>query len=405
VLYISYDGLTDPLGQSQILPYLVELSKYNFRFTILSFEKKDRFQREKKTVKVITDVAHIDWLPLRFSSRPPIFSKIYDRWKLRRTALKLHRRQKFDMVHCRSYVAAEVGLLFKKRFGTKFLFDMRGFWADEKKEGTWNISNPVYRSIYNYYKRKESQYLQKADYIISLTEAGKNEMIRWASYDPLIPIAVIPTCADMNIFNLTSDEEKKNSRQKLGIQNGALVVSYLGSIGTWYMLKEMLLLFKELKKVYEDAIFLFVTHTKKYFIDREIKTLGLNALDFIILEASRKEVPFFIKASDINVSFIKPVYSKISSSPTKFAEVLAMGIPVICNSGVGDIEKIVRDTECGFIIENFKEEDFKKAMQAIPLLLQKSPLSIRNAVKDNFSLEKGVQSYLFCYRSIFRNNI
>ena len=40
VLYISYDGLTDPLGQSQILPYLQHLAKESYQFTILSFEKK-----------------------------------------------------------------------------------------------------------------------------------------------------------------------------------------------------------------------------------------------------------------------------------------------------------------------------------------------------------------------------
>jgi hypothetical protein len=54
-----------------------------------------------------------------------------------------------------------------------------------------------------------------------------------------------------------------------------------------------------------------------------------------------------IKASDINISFIKPVYSKISSSPTKLGEVLSMGIPVISNSGVGDVEQIVLNAEAG----------------------------------------------------------
>jgi len=167
------------------------------------------------------------------------------------------------MVHCRSYVAAEIGLLFKRKFGAKFLFDMRGFWADEKRDSSWNISNPIFKAIYRYYKKKERQYLHAADYIISLTEAGKKEMMQWASYDPSIPIGVIPTCTDMDLFSLTSEEQKKNSRQNLGISNDALVVSYLGSIGTWYMLDEMLILFRKLKKTYHDAVFLFVTPTKK----------------------------------------------------------------------------------------------------------------------------------------------
>ena len=46
VLFIAYDGLTDPLGQSQIIPYLAGLSKANYQFTILSVEKKQRLSKK-----------------------------------------------------------------------------------------------------------------------------------------------------------------------------------------------------------------------------------------------------------------------------------------------------------------------------------------------------------------------
>jgi len=404
ILYISYDGLTDPLGQSQILPYLKGLAACGFQFTILSFEKKERFRKEKETVRKIIDAAKIKWEPLWFTSEPPVISKIYDRWKLRSTALKLQRKEKFDMVHCRSYVPAEIGLLFKKRFGTKFLFDMRGFWADEKRDSSWNVSNPFFRVIYNHYKKKETQYLRHADCIISLTNAGKNEMMRWPSYSSSVPIEVIPTCTDTDLFSLTDEEQKGRSREKLGISNDALVISYLGSIGTWYMIDEMLLFFKNLKSKFPSAKFLFITQTPPSVIEKKIVESNFDKADFIIREASRNEVPFMVKASDINISFIKPVYSKISSSPTKLGEVLAMGIPVICNSGVGDVEEIVRGTGSGFVIDAFKEKDFDEAIQAIPRLLQISPLSIRNAVKDIFSLQKGIESYLSCYLSISRKD-
>jgi hypothetical protein len=127
VLYISYDGLTDPLGQSQILPYLRELSKYEFQFFILSFEKKERYEKESHTVKDIVYASGMQWVPLWFTSKPPVLSKMIDRWKLERTAQRLLKREKFDLIHCRSYVAAEAGLSLKRKFNTKFLFDMRGF--------------------------------------------------------------------------------------------------------------------------------------------------------------------------------------------------------------------------------------------------------------------------------------
>src|SRR4030095_1911527 len=120
------------------------------------------------------------------------------------------------MVHCRSYVAADVGLQLKKKYGTKFFFDMRGFWADEKKDGgSWNTANPFYEKVYSYYKKKEAEYLQNADYIISLTEAGRKEMLQWSYYNPNVPLQVIPCCADLDLFSLTNANEKKRSREKL----------------------------------------------------------------------------------------------------------------------------------------------------------------------------------------------
>lgn len=400
VLYITYDGLTDPLGQSQIVPYLKGLSYYGYEFTILSFEKKERFLKGRQQVEKLLKASNINWEPLPFTSRPPLLSKFYDALRMQRTAYKLQRKHGFQIVHCRSYVAADAGLHLKKKFGVKFIFDMRGFWADEKKDGSWNVSNPLFKKIYQYYKRKESQYLQYADYIISLTHAGRNEMLNWAAYNKNIPVQVIPCCADMDLFSLTNSEEKKLSREQMRIPNGELLLSYLGSIGTWYMLDEMLLFFKKLKAKYPGAKFLFVTHSPRSIIESKIEELELSKEDFIIREAARNEVPFLIKASDINISFIKPVYSKISSSPTKLGEVLSMGIPIISNSGVGDVKSVIESSQAGYVIDSFNEQELEGAIEAIPALLKKSPANIRNAVKDIYSLERGIDLYLSCYKQV-----
>lgn len=400
VLYITYDGLTDPLGQSQILPYLKGLSKHGYQFTILSFEKKDRYQQEKAVIDALIKESGIKWVPLPFTSRPPLISKFYDALRMRRTAISLQNLHHFDMVHCRSYIAADVGLYLKKRFGVKFFFDMRGFWADEKKDGTWNVKNPVFKRVYQYYKKKEAEYLQHSDHIICLTEAGRREMKTWPVYKQNIPVSVIPCCADMNHFSLTSASEKASGRKTLGIPDDALVLSYLGSVGTWYMLDEMLLFFKKLKEHYSTARFLIITHTQRDIIDKRIAELGLYQDDFVITQASRKDVPGLVKVSDINISFIKPVYSKISSSPTKLGEVLSMGIPVIVNSGVGDVEQIVEEADAGYVLKGFDSSDFEKAIASIPQLRTKSPVAIRKAAETVYSLEKGVGSYLECYKAV-----
>src|SRR5687768_1568067 len=116
VLYITYDGLTDPLGQSQILPYLKGLSAYGYKFTILSFEKRDRYEKEKNIIEKLTAESGIEWVPLWFTSKPPLLSKFYDSVMMRRKAVSLHKAKRFDMVHCRSYIAADVGLHLKQKY-------------------------------------------------------------------------------------------------------------------------------------------------------------------------------------------------------------------------------------------------------------------------------------------------
>jgi hypothetical protein len=46
VLFISYNGMLDPLGQTQVIPYLRELAKRGVSFTLLSFERARRSNRK-----------------------------------------------------------------------------------------------------------------------------------------------------------------------------------------------------------------------------------------------------------------------------------------------------------------------------------------------------------------------
>ncbi|NCT75342.1 MAG: glycosyltransferase family 4 protein [Chitinophagaceae bacterium] len=401
ILYITYDGLTDPLGQSQILPYICGLSEKGYQFTILSFEKKKPYEANKLMIEEIVKKYSIQWVPLSFTSSPPLLSKLYDAIRMRRTAQQLHKRKKFDMVHCRSYPGAEIGLLLKRKTGVPFLFDMRGFWADEKRDGgAWPDSHPILNRVYRYYKNKEKAFVSEADHIISLTNNGKAELQTWPAYNPAIPVSVIPCCADTTLFSVKRKEDRTLARQGLGLSADKLVVSYLGSVGSWYMLDDMLTLFKYIRKSYPGSVFLFITHSDPVYIYQQAKKAGIEKDDLLIRKAGRKEVPGLAKASDINISFIKPVYSKKSSSPTKLGEILCMGIPTIVNAGVGDVDAIVRQVGGGIILPDMSEDSFEKAVTAIPALLQTDPASVRNKAMEIYDLDRGVELYAQVYKRI-----
>src|SRR5215212_5921176 len=98
ILFISYDGMTDPLGQSQVIPYLIGLTKYGYEFTILSCDKPDRFKKYKATVIESLKPYPIKWVSIPYHKKPPVLSSVYDFYRLKIKAAQLHRLLKFDMV-------------------------------------------------------------------------------------------------------------------------------------------------------------------------------------------------------------------------------------------------------------------------------------------------------------------
>lgn len=384
VLYLSYDGMTDPLGQSQVLPYLKGLSKAGYQFHLISFEKEDRFQKFRESIQKICDESNITWHPLSYTKNPPVLSTIADVYRMEKLAFKLHKENHFSIVHCRSYLSALVGLNLQRKKGVKFLFDMRGFWADERVDGKiWDISKPLYRTIYNYFKGKEIEFFKKADHVVSLTHEGKKEIESWEKLqNTQLNIEVIPCCVDLDLFNPhnihSSDViDKKN---ELGLSSSDRVLGYVGSIGTWYMLPEMLEFFKSLHHKDSSWKFLFVTGEEPSKIKSAAKQIGIEESNIHVVSCLHKEVPLFISLFDLSVFFIRPSYSKKASSPTKQGEIMAMGIPLVCNSGVGDTDKIVHEYNAGFVFNSLSTDQFEK-------------FDFSNIQFDKDSTQKGAHSY------------
>ena len=401
VLYITYDGLTDSLGQSQVLPYLAGLAAVGHRITVLSCEKPGRMAQDGNRMRRQCEAAGIGWTPLAYHKRPPILSSALDAAALQRAALRLHREQSFDIVHCRSYIPARAGLALKRRFGVKLLFDMRGFWPDEKVEGNnWPLANPLYRAVYRYFKRLESRLLRGADHIVSLTEAGKAQLLTRPelAHDPA-QITVIPCCVDFDHFPLATAERRKSARDRLAIPADAHVLAYLGSLGAWYMLDEMLDFFKLYQSRHDAARFLFVTPDEPHAIRLVAAARGIDPDRLLIAAATRDEVPGLLAAADLGIFFIRPVFSKTASSPTKMGEMLAVGLPILANAGVGDVEAMVEDMECGVAVRDFTSEGYTEALGRLGSL-DGSPDERRRKALPWFDVKLGIERYDRVYRSL-----
>lgn len=402
IAYLTYDGLTDSLGQSQIIPYIIGLSNNGYRITIVSAEKPEQYKKKQAHIKTLLSSNNIKWAPLKYTKKPPVVSTLIDIYKFKKRLKQLYRNDKYQIIHCRSYITSIVGLHLKKQLDVKFIFDMRGFWADERLDGNiWRLSNPIYKLVYQYFKRKERQFLELSDHVVSLTHSA----VEAINHNLGIPLSeprysVIPCCADLNHFknNNNSNETRKYWRNKLSISTNSFTLTYLGSLGTWYMTDEMVRFFKILVTKYRpDATFLVITHDKTETIYNSVSKHNIDHKHIVTTHADREQLPAILSVSDAAVSFIKPAFSKKASSPTKLAELLGMEIPVFSNAGIGDIEKYYEPMK-QLLINRLDNETFTKAWDMFFNNLQVDKKILTTTAFRYFSLNLGVEKYSNIYR-------
>ena len=92
-LYISYDGLLDQIGSSQILPYVKDISRYTEKIYVVSFEKKEKYECYGDNMRESLASYSLVWVPLMFTSKFGILGKIFDLIKIHYITLKIGFKQ------------------------------------------------------------------------------------------------------------------------------------------------------------------------------------------------------------------------------------------------------------------------------------------------------------------------
>jgi glycosyltransferase involved in cell wall biosynthesis len=170
---------------------------------------------------------------------------------------------------------------------------------------------------------------------------------------------VIPCCADLERFRFSA-ESRAARRKELGLED-AFVLVYSGSIGGWYLTEEMADFFAALLQVRDDAHFLWLTpggHDRVHALMRE---RGVSAERYTVRASAPRDVASYLSTADAGVAFIKRCFSKLASSPTKTAEYLACGLPVVINAGVGDSDLLITEERVGALVSDFNEGAYRRA--------------------------------------------
>jgi glycosyltransferase involved in cell wall biosynthesis len=317
----------------------------------------------------------IEWIALTYHRNPPLLSTAHDVVTARRQLVRAAQRGTPMIVHVRSYVPALMALASRRITNGKLLFDIRGFWADERVEGgLWRSGGPLYRIA----KRWERRFFSQADAVVTLTEASVPQIREWTA-GRAVPIEVIPTCVDLDRF-------VERPERPVGPH-----VVWSGSIGTWYR-------FDLTARVAKALSLPLTVLTPQVDLARQL----LDGYPASVRSVVPEEVPGELFAGDVGLCLISSSFSKIASSPTRFAEYLAAGMPVMVTQGVGDLESIVEEYGVGAVLRGEDEQSISGAATRV-LALAADPQArerCRSLARERFDVDVGTDRYRNLYRTL-----
>jgi glycosyltransferase involved in cell wall biosynthesis len=379
VIYVSYDGALDPLGASQVVPYLLSLAGRGFAITLVSFEKPARWARVAVRVEMQRRLEGrgIRWRPLRYHKRPRLAGTLLDILAGSRTVAREAARCAPGLIHCRGDVATVIVRWARVPSTIPVLYDVRGFFSDERVEtGSWRRGSLLDRAV----TRMEAANLQGAHGAVVLTGHAAEALRRRR---PSLPaLRVIPTCADISVFRPRTQGQKP----EFGLV-------YNGSLGTWYMAAEMVAFARSAAGIVPGPA-LFLTPEPE-----EVRRLGATPDWAEARTVEPGAVAEWLRRASALFFFIRPIPSKRASCPTKFAEGLATGLPVVCNRGIGDLDDIVEREGVGVLVEGFSEAAYLAAARRLGRLLKDPSLSgrCRRLAETRYSVDLGVDAYRQLY--------
>lgn len=400
-LFLSHTGMTEALGRSQVLPYVFGLAKGGVEMELLSFEPQGTDDEELRRTRELLRDNGVRWFPQVRSPRHDFGTKIQESLFASLAGLARSLRRFPRIIHARSYIPAAVAdLIATITPGSKLLFDCRGMLGDEYVDaGHWTKDRFSYKAL----KRVERRLFGRAEGVVVLTRAlqrwlGENVHLR-----PDAELTVVPCCVDMDRF-AASEAARKEARARFGFADGDLVVTYSGSLGTWYMEREMAQFFGAIRRK-RPAKFLLLSRSPTEGFVRALAEAGVASTDVVVRAVTPDEMADVLPAGDLGVSFIKPCFSKVGSSPTKVAEYLASGMPVVVNANIGDQRDLAAESGAAVVTEDFTSETLDAA--AIPAIelaskrFRERADAARDVARRHFGLaEVGVPRYQALYRAL-----
>ncbi|MCC6384774.1 MAG: hypothetical protein LC117_10990 [Bacteroidia bacterium] len=371
LIYLTYADQPSGVYSSQVCDVVNYLNQQlNAEVRLVSFVSLRRFSASKQKIKSeVNDAIVLPMLPKA------------NYWKCSLPLLLLV----CLMTGCRSILgrgvlATNLALLCRK-WGIikKAGYDGRGAIAAE-----WSEYEVVpYFNLKNSIDQLEKRAVLESDYRIAVSEKlvdyWRDRYSYSANHHVVIPCLLNSSFGFLHLNRL----ERKAIRLKSGIKEDATVLAYSGSVSGWQSFGLVKQSLEPLLRKNKNTVLLFMSAADNH-IDQLLQEFPGQVFRIWV---KHQEVSSLLAACDFGILIRNHSVTNQVASPTKFAEYLGAGLPVLISEGIGDYTDFVRKHQCGMVLSPGEIVSSLPATRPLPDFLHK-------LVKTHFTKESQTPQYL-----------